>query len=57
VKLGLSQSHDRDKKDKNKLFNNLKAYNIILAFLDAIDIGLRVNNNKIEEGKALNQDL
>jgi hypothetical protein len=32
------------------------AYNAILAFLDATDIGLRVNNNEREEEEAHNQD-
>jgi hypothetical protein len=40
----------------DKLFNNPQAYNAILAFLDATDIGLRVNNNKEEEEEAYNQD-
>jgi hypothetical protein len=32
VKLGLSKPRNKDKNDKNKLFNNLYAYNAILAF-------------------------
>jgi hypothetical protein len=59
VKLGLSKPRNKDKNDKNdknKLFNNLHAYNAILAFLDAIDIGLRVNNNEREEQEIYNQD-
>jgi hypothetical protein len=56
AKLGLSKPRNKDKIDKNKLFNNLYAYNAILAFLDATDIGLRVNNNEREEEEAYNQD-
>ena len=52
--LGLLKPRNRDKTDKNKLFNNSYAYNAILAFLDAIDIGLRVNNNEREEEEAYN---
>jgi hypothetical protein len=56
VKLGLSRPQNGDKIDKNKLFNNSQAYNAILAFLDATDIGLRANNIKEEEEEAYNQD-
>jgi hypothetical protein len=56
AKLGLSKPRNKDKIDKNKLFNNLYTYNAILAFLDATDIGLRVNNNKREEEEPYNQD-
>jgi hypothetical protein len=56
VKLGLSNLQNKDKTDKNKLFNNSHAYNVILAFLDATDIGLRVNNNEREKEEAHNQD-
>jgi hypothetical protein len=56
VKLRLSKPRNKDKTDKNKLFNNLHAYNAILAFLDATNIGLRVNNNEREEEEAYNQD-
>jgi hypothetical protein len=56
AKLGLSRPRNKDKIDKNKLFDNSQAYNAILAFLDATDIGLRVNNNEREEEDARNQD-
>jgi hypothetical protein len=56
VKLGLLKSRNKDKTDKNKLFNNLYAYNAILVFLDATEIGLRVNNNEREEEEIYNQD-
>jgi hypothetical protein len=52
----LSKLRNKDKNDKNKLFNNPHTYNAILAFLDVIDIGLKVNNNEREEEKAYNQD-
>jgi hypothetical protein len=44
---------NKDKIDKNKLFNNPHTYNAILAFLDATEIGLRVNNNEIKEEEAV----
>jgi hypothetical protein len=56
AKLRLLKPRNKDKTDKNKLFNNLYTYNVILAFLDATDIGLRVNNNEREEEEAHNQD-
>jgi hypothetical protein len=56
VKLGLFRPRDGGQIDKDKLFNNLLAYNVILAFLDATDIGLRANNMEKEEEKAYNQD-
>ena len=56
AKLGLPRPRNKDKIDKNKLFDNPQAYNAILAFLDATDIGLRVNNNAREEEDAHNQD-
>jgi hypothetical protein len=56
AKLGLPRPQNKDIIDKNKLFNNPQAYNAILAFLDATDIGLRVNNNEREEEDAYNQD-
>jgi hypothetical protein len=43
-----------DKIDKNKLFNNLYTYNAILTIFDAMDIGLRVNNNEREEEEVYN---
>jgi hypothetical protein len=54
AKLGLSKPRNKDKIDKNKLFNNLYAYKAILAFFDAAEIGLRVNNNEREEEEAHN---
>jgi hypothetical protein len=45
-----------DKLTKIRLFNNLLAYNVILAFLDATDIGLRANNTEEEEEEAYDQD-
>jgi hypothetical protein len=51
---GLSKPRNKDKIDKNKLFNNPHAYNAILAFLDATNIGLRVNNNEREEEEVCN---
>jgi hypothetical protein len=57
IKLGLFKPWNKDKNDKNKLFNNPYAYNAILAFLDVTNIGLRVNNNKREEEDPYNQDL
>jgi hypothetical protein len=56
AKLGLLKPRNKDKIDKNKLLNNLYTYNAILAFLDATDIGLRVNNNEREEEETYNQD-
>jgi hypothetical protein len=56
AKLGLLKPRNGDKIDKDKLFNNPQAYNAILAFLDATNIGLRVNNNEEEEEEAYNQD-
>jgi hypothetical protein len=56
AKLGLLKPWNKDKINKNKLFNNLYAYNAILAFLDVTNIGLRVNNNEREEEEAHNQD-
>jgi hypothetical protein len=42
---------------KSTLINTFYiAYNAILAFLDATDIDLRVNNNEREEEEAYNQD-
>jgi hypothetical protein len=54
AKLGLSKPRNKEKIDKNKLFNNLYTYNAILAFLDATEIGLRVNNNEREKEEAHN---
>jgi hypothetical protein len=56
AKLGLSKLRNKDKNDKNKLFNNLYTYNAILAFFDATEIGLRVNNNEREKEEAHIQD-
>jgi hypothetical protein len=52
--LGLSKPQNKDKNDKNKLFNNLHTYNVILAFLDVTDIDLRVNNNQRKEEETYN---
>jgi uncharacterized membrane protein len=54
VKLELSKPRNKDKNDKNKLFNNLYTYNAILAFLNAINIDLRINNNEREEEETYN---
>jgi hypothetical protein len=56
AKLGLLKPRNKDKIDKNKLFNNPHTYNAILAFLDATEIGLRINNNEREEEETHNQD-
>jgi hypothetical protein len=54
AKLGLSKPRNKDKINKNKLFNNLYTYNAILAFLDVTKIDLRFNNNEREEEEAHN---